>query len=190
TAAEGLALARWGLIPLDAKYGDLVVDLLVDQIAGYYDTDSKKLTISETAGDDADWAELVLAHELDHGLQDQTFDLVKLEDLPDTEGDAAAARRALVEGDGIAVMIELMFARHGTTAPWGDPQLAAELDHAIAAPSGDSLDRAPLAVRESMLFPYRAGFAFVAALRRRHPWSAIDAVFARPPRSSEQILHA
>jgi hypothetical protein len=40
-----------------------------------------------------------------------------------------------------------------------------------------------------MLFPYREGLAFVAALRRRHPWSAIDAVFKRPPRSTEQIIH-
>src|SRR5262249_38517707 len=38
-------------------------------------------------------------------------------------------------------------------------------------------------------FPYRAGFAFVAALRRRQPWAAVDAAFARPPRSTEQILH-
>ena len=40
-----------------------------------------------------------------------------------------------------------------------------------------------------MLFPYREGLAFVAALRRRQPWSAIDAAFKRPPRSTEQILH-
>src|SRR6185295_9468128 len=65
TAAEGLALARWGLIPLATDYETLLVDLLTEQIAGYYDPDTKKLTISKTAGDDPQWAELVLAHELD-----------------------------------------------------------------------------------------------------------------------------
>ena len=53
----------------------------------------------------------------------------------------------------------------------------------------DLMAQAPLALREAMLFPYRDGFAFVAALRRTKPWSAVDAAFKRPPRSTEQILH-
>jgi hypothetical protein len=82
-----------------------------------------------------------------------------------------------------------MFVREHQVAPWGDPAVAAQLDQAMMAPTGDSLDRAPLALRETMIFPYRAGLAFVAALRRRQPWSAVDAAFARPPRSTEQIMH-
>jgi hypothetical protein len=188
-AAEGLGLARWGMIPLATSYADLVLDLLTEQIAGYYDTDTKRLTISKSAGDDPSWAEMVLAHELDHALQDQTFDLHKLEDLPAGDDDAALARHALIEGDGIVLMIEWRLARDGKAAPWGDPHVAAELGQAMAAPSGDALDNTPLAVREAMLFPYREGFEFVAALRRRHGWSAVDKAFARPPRSTEQILH-
>jgi len=189
TRAEGLALARWGMIPLDTDYLQLMVDLLTDQIAGYYDPETKKLTISKTAGSDPDWAEMVLAHELDHALQDQTYDLDKFEAVPDTEGDAALARQALVEGDGVALMIELMLARKNLEPPWRDPSVARELSLAMALPSGDSLDKAPLAVREALLFPYRAGFTFIAALRRKQPWSAVDAAFKRPPRSTEQILH-
>ena len=189
TAAEGLALARWGMIPLDADYAKQTIDLLTDQIAGFYDPETRKLTILDTAGNNADWAELVLAHELDHGLQDQAFDLMKFEKLPPTEGDAAAARQALVEGDGVALMIEVMLARAGKPAPWGNPEIAANLVKAMTVPTGDSLDKAPLAIREAMVFPYREGFAFVAALRRRKPWSAIDAAFRRPPKSTEQILH-
>jgi hypothetical protein len=189
TAAEGLALARWGMIPLAADYEALLIELLTEQIAGYYDPDTKRLTISRSAGDDEQWAELVLAHELDHGLQDQAFDLKKFEDLPDAEDDARAARRALVEGDGVGLMIELMLARSGAKVAWSSPQLAEAIEKAMAAPGNDGLDRAPLAIREAMIFPYRAGFSFVAALRRRQPWSAVDAAFARPPRSTEQILH-
>jgi len=189
TRAEGLALARWGMIPLDTDYLQLMVDLLTDQIAGYYDPDTKKLTISKSAGADPDWAEMLLAHELDHALQDQTFDINKFEDLPDTEGDAALARQALVEGDGVALMIELMLARKNVPPPWRDPAVSRELSLAMALPSGDLLDSSPLAVREALLFPYRSGFTFVAALRRKQPWSAIDAAFKRPPRSTEQILH-
>jgi hypothetical protein len=190
TLAEGLALQRWGMIPFATDYEALLVDLLTEQIAGYYDPDTKKLTISKSAGDDPAWAEMVLAHELDHGLQDQAFDLKKFESLPDEEGDAAAARRALVEGDGIALMLEVMFARNGMPVPWANPQVAEMIEKAMSATGGgDGLDAAPLAIREGLIFPYRAGFGFVAALRRRQPWKAVDAAFARPPRSTEQIMH-
>lgn len=190
TAADGLALERWGMLPPGTDYGKLVLDLLTDQIAGYYDPETKKLTISKSAGDDAAWAEMVLSHELDHGLQDQSFDLKKFEDLPDSESDAAMARHALVEGDGIALMLEVMLVRNHAPIPWGNPEIADAIAKAMATPGqGDSLDKAPLALREAMIFPYREGFSFVAALRRRQPWGAVDAAFARPPRSTEQIIH-
>jgi hypothetical protein len=191
SAAEGLALERWGMLPPGTDYEAMLLELLTEQIAGYYDPDTKKLTISSSAGDDPAWAEMVLAHELDHGLQDQAFDLHRFADLPSSEGDAAAARRALVEGDGIALMIEVMVTRSGSKIDWANPEIATAIEKAMAMPGAgsDRIDRAPLAIREALLFPYRAGFGFVAALRRRQPWSAVDAAFARPPRSTEQILH-
>ncbi len=190
TAAEGLALARWGMIPLATDYAALLVDLLTEQVAGYYDPKTKMLTVSKSAGDDPAWAELVLAHEIDHALQDQSFDLEKFESLPPTEGDAGAARRALVEGDGIALMIEVMLAREGTGAPWSNPEVTHAIEKAMTVPgNGDALDKAPLAIRDALIFPYRAGLSFVAALRRRQPWSAVDAAYAKPPKSTEQIIH-
>ena len=187
TRAEGLALARWGMIPPATDYTQLLVDLLTDQIAGYYDPKDKKLRIAKTT--DAEWGEMVLAHEILHALQDQSYDLEKWEHVPDGETDAGLARHALVEGDGVALMIELALANKNVPAPWDDPRVARELDKAMSLPSGDALDKAPLAVRETLLFPYRQGFAFVAALRRERPWSAVDAAFKRPPRSTEHILH-
>jgi hypothetical protein len=191
SAAEGFALERWGMIPPGTDYKSLLVDVLTEQVAGYYDPETKKLTISRSAGDDPAWAEMVLAHEIDHGLQDQSFDLHRFEDVPSSEGDAAAARHALVEGDGIAVMIEVMLARRRAKVDWANPEIATAIEKSMSAPGigSDGIDRAPLAIREAMLFPYRAGFGFIAALRRRQPWSAVDAAFARPPRSTEQVLH-
>src|SRR5262249_52032027 len=142
SAAEAFALERWGMIPPGTDYQAMIVDLLTEQIAGYYDTDTKKLTISRSAGEDPAWAEMVLAHELEHGLQDQAFDLHRFEDLPPSEGDAATARRALVEGDGIAVMIEVMVARNRAKVDWANPELAAAIDKSMSVPDGDDdLDR-------------------------------------------------
>ena len=189
SAAEGFALERWGMIPPGLDYQAMLIDLLTEQIAGYYDAETKKLTLSQSAGDDPAWAEMVLAHELDHGLQDQAFDLHRFEDLPATEGDAQAARRALVEGDGVALMIEVMVGRAHAKIDWANPEIASMIEKSMSAVGSEDIDRAPLAIREAMLFPYRAGFGFIAALRRRQPWSAVDAAYARPPRSTEQILH-
>ncbi|HEX4420406.1 MAG TPA: hypothetical protein VH165_20970 [Kofleriaceae bacterium] len=196
TAAEGFALERWGLVPPGTDYPVLLIDLMTEQLAGYYDSDTKQLTISKSAGDDPTWAEMVLAHELDHGLQDQAFDLHHFEDVPDSEGDAAIARRALVEGDGVALMIEVLVDRRHAKIDWASPAITAAIAKGMTlgtgtgtGPDADHLDRAPLAIREAMLFPYRAGLSFVAALRRHQSWSAVDAAFARPPKSTEQILH-
>ncbi|HEY4058292.1 MAG TPA: hypothetical protein VGM39_16885 [Kofleriaceae bacterium] len=191
TDGESVMMKRWGMLPQDTDYDALLVDLLTEQIAGYYDPETKKLTISESAGKDAMWAELVLAHELDHGLQDQAFDLQKYEDLPDGDDDAMNARRAVVEGDGIALMIELMLSRKGQAAPWSNPEVATMLQKGMSVPGGggDKFDKAPIAVREGLIFPYQAGIGFVAALRRRQPWSAVDAAFSNPPLSTEQVMH-
>jgi hypothetical protein len=133
---------------------------------------------------------MLLAHEIEHALQDQHFDLEKFTDIPGTESDALLARRALVEGDGVVLMIELLLGRNGTPPPWGDAMVATTVERTLELATGESrLSRAPRALREQLLFPYHAGFGFVAALRRRQPWSAVDAAFARPPRSTEQVLH-
>jgi hypothetical protein len=198
-AAEAIALKRWGVLPADADYGAMLVDVLTEQIAGYYDHDKRTLFIAahdpaEVADGDAEtaeWGDMLLAHEIDHALCDQTFDLGKLTKLPDDEGDAETARRALIEGDGMALMIEYLLAEKGKAAPWSDPEVARMIEHSMEAngPGGAQLGAAPLWVREGLIFPYRAGLSFVASIRHRHPWSSVDAAYRRPPRSTEQILH-
>lgn len=194
-AAEARALERWGLIPDGADYGQLIVDVLTEQIAGFYDPEDQTLYIArrDAAASDTD-ADMLLAHEIDHALQDQHFDLEKFTDIAATEGDALLARRALVEGDGVVVMLEVMLARDGTPAPWNDPMVAATLERSFSSTEGmraneDRLAKAPLVLREQLLFPYRAGLRFVAELRRRQTWPKVDAVYAKPPKSTEQILH-
>jgi hypothetical protein len=195
-AAEERAFKRWGLLPPTADYAKLLVDVLTEQIAGFYDPETATLyiaqkTLDATSGADAaERADMLLAHEIDHALQDQHFDLDKFTDLPATEGDALLARRALVEGDGLVLMIELLLRRKGTAAPWGDPMVSSLMQRALdMTTSPNRLSSAPLRVREALLFPYRAGLGFVADVRRRQPWTAVDAVFRRPPASTEHVLH-
>jgi hypothetical protein len=180
-AAEELAMKRLGLIPRDARYLEIVLALLTDQIAGFYDPWARELYI-------ADWSsfggDMLMAHEIGHALQDQHFDLKTFMLAEKKNADATVARQALVEGDGTAVMMEYML---GGTLDWSDPAVAGQLA-AMSAMAG-GMEGVPLALREALIFPYTAGAVFVGHIRAKHPWRAVDAIYKKPPRSSEQILH-
>ena len=58
----------------------------------------------------------------------------------------------------------------------------------MKAASGQ-LDKTPLVLREQLLFPYARGLAFVAHFLKHHSWKRIDEIYAKPPLSTEHILH-
>ncbi len=185
-AGQQLALERWGLVTHGQDVHQILIDVLTEQVAGYYDHADRTLYIVDESPSD-----LLVAHEIEHALQDQHFDLAKLTDLPASEGDAKLARQALIEGDGMATMIELVLARDGIPAPWGQTDAVEMTARRIELEggAGELLERAPLVVRDLLMFPYTRGLGFVAALRARHAWSRVDQAFKKPPESTEQILH-
>ncbi len=187
-AAEALALERLGLLPVGTDYQKMVLDLLADQIAGFYDPWERRLYI-------ADWPmvgkEIAMAHEIDHALQDQHFDLEKFMTADKKDGDATVARQALVEGDGTALMLEYVYQTSGLKgSPWADDKMVQMLTSTMNLTSGgDMLSKVPLYLREELIFPYTAGLGFVAHFRKLSPWQRIDRMFKKPPRSTEQIMH-
>jgi hypothetical protein len=188
-AGQQLSLERWGLVDAGVNVHDLLVDILTEQVAGFYDRADATLYLAERGADDAP-ADLLLAHEIVHALQDQHFGLARLTDLPHADADALLARHALIEGDGVVTSYELMLAREGIAPPWGMDDAVTMMTKTIESASGhDRLDQAPLVVRDLLLFPYARGMRFVAALRARQPWKKVDAAFKKPPASTEQILH-
>jgi hypothetical protein len=54
----------------------------------------------------------------------------------------------------------------------------------------EEIDRAPRAIRESLLFPYDQGMQWTQALHRRGGWPLVSKAFKDLPQSTEQILHA
>ncbi len=190
-AADAAVAKRWGLVPMATDLDQLIVDLLTEQIAGFYDPAEAKLYVSAKPSTDDGWADMLMAHEITHALQDQHFGLTAWMKATKDDNDAAMARQALVEGDGMALMIEYRLAGEGHGAPWDHDEVVRLLTAGMSVDQGGSqlIDRAPVALREAMLFPYRAGVGFVAALRKGRPWTAVDAAFTRPPRSTEQVLH-
>jgi hypothetical protein len=207
-AHEGALYKRLGLLPDQADYKQLLLDLLTEQIAGFYDPDAQELYIME--GMPRDLQRATIAHEIFHAIQDQHFDLKSLQKpFPTTYmADFQLARSALIEGDATVAMIDFgMYAsgelpKDGATSFIDMPLMApmiAQLSFdnltaidSLVSPSPsqpNQFDRAPLFLRESFIFPYIAGMRFIIAARTRRTWVEVDAIYKDAPVSTEQILH-
>jgi hypothetical protein len=185
---DTLTLAAFDLLPRDFPLRDFLLELYTEQIAGFYDPDTKQFFVISEQGQPGILERVTFAHEYTHLLQDQHFDLVALgftddksKRPKDLDDDAMLARRALVEGD--ATLTQLFYLNRLPAAE------QREWLRAIQRQPSEVFDRAPRAIREELTFPYEAGFAFVQALYERGGWEAIDAAFRDPPASTEQILH-
>ena len=186
--------ARWlafDLAPADADPAKIVLEVLDEQVVGFYDQHEKKLFIR--SGDSSappDLMRIVLAHEIEHALQDQNFGIPDLAALPDD--DVRLARMALLEGDAMAVMTAYAAQRAGKPvkdAIAGSAEMMQRAGTAGLAASAAKLKQAPAVVREELLFPYAQGFALVAEAYKRGGFAMVDKLFANPPRSTHQVLH-
>src|SRR2546423_7432419 len=70
-----LVLKKFGLLPKDFDPQTFLVSLLEEQVAGYYDAKTKTVNLLDWVLPDLQRP--VLAHELTHALQDQSFGLDK-----------------------------------------------------------------------------------------------------------------
>ena len=182
-AANERILKAFGLLPADASLADLYVNLLGSQVAGLYNPDDKTLYVVSRSGSLGPAEKTTFAHEFTHALQDQNFDIHSLQLDEIGQGDRSFSRLALVEGDATLLM-SLWQIQNLTQAELG--QLLAQ---AGSDPSTKVLLDMPPILRESLLFPYTGGLAFVQGLQASGGWRAVNDAFAKPPASTEQILH-
>jgi hypothetical protein len=179
--ADEQVLKLLGLLEPSVDLREVSGSLFSEGVLGYYDPHTKRMRVVEgaaTAG--RVLAEMTLAHELTHALEDQRYGLDL--DGESSGDDAALARLALVEGTAS----ELMYAyaeRHFTA----EETLGGVLGSAFQ-PSG----ALPGFLQAQLVFPYVAGQRFVSALRERAGgrWALVDlADRLRVPESTEQVLH-
>ena len=188
-AAERYAGQRsaeaFGLLPRDFNLDAFMVDLLTEQIAGLYDPKAHEFYI-------ADWIpiadqKMVMAHELTHALEDQHFQIEAWEKAARPNDDAELAREAVLEGSAMAAMVDYLLQGTGRSLqdlPDIDPSML------IGDMEGTPmLKKAPAFLKDALIFPYLDGLNFSAAVLRPGGWSALPGVFAKPPASTQQILH-
>jgi hypothetical protein len=193
-AEATLALRAFHLVDGGFDFETLYLDVMTESLGGYYDPEEDQLVLvrrdevfSSEALDGASEEEQVAAHELVHALQDQHFDLQSIRNREYDDDDVDVAVTSLIEGDASFAMA--WFAQPGMT-PWLDTIDLGASDLLFHDATGSSaLGRAPRPIYDSTLFPYTVGMEFAQRVVRERGWDGLDAAFATPPLSTEQILH-
>jgi hypothetical protein len=188
--AQETTLKMFGLVPDDFNLVRESADLVTEQAAAFYDYKKKRLFILDTTQSSAE-QRMALVHELAHALADQQHPLGKYMHQGDPDDDAITARQAVTEGQASWLTYAYLSMKMG-----GKPEIPAmmidELSRQVGA-SGDDFPvftKAPLYIRESLIFPYTEGLKFQEAVYREKGQPAFDEVFLRPPASTQHILHA
>src|SRR5687768_2118538 len=147
--ADEQVLELLGLIEPSVDLREVSASVFSEGVAGYYDPRTKRMrTVRGAATGTRVLAEMVLAHELTHALEDQRYGL----GLADQGGgdDAVLARLALVEGTASELMYD--YAQRHFTA---EETLGGVLSSAFA-PTGS----VPGFLQAQLVFPYTGGQKF------------------------------
>jgi hypothetical protein len=197
-----LVLKKFGLLPRDFDLGKFLVALLKEQVAGYYDPKTKTVNLLDWLG--AEQQKPVLAHELTHALQDQSFNLEKYMKPADADLDKkkeitaqdiendeiGSTRQAVVEGQAMVVLVDYMLAPLGESLK-DSPQVVEALKQGMLVGTADAVQfqNAPIYMKEALTFPYRYGIDFIAEmLTKGGKDKAFTALFQNPPRTTRQIM--
>lgn len=180
-AADERLLAALRLIDPDVDLLAVLDAFFTGQVVGMYSTREQILYVGADGPALSPAQQSTAAHEILHALQDQSFGLRERLDLDDEHSDRALATLALVEGDAVLVQ-GAWAARHQSDREREEARLETL--------GGDfsALREAPRYIRETLLFPYRAGPRFVQALVEHGGFPAVDEAFARLPTSTAEIL--
>ena len=198
-----LVLKKFGLLPHDFDLETFFVSLLREEIAGYYDPKTKTVNL-------LDWVpmeeqEPVMAHELTHALQDQSFGMekwmkkgdkdlaeikrpLKPEDIENDEIDNA--REAVIEGQAQAITFQYAIAPTGHSIADSPALVDAMEEETLTGTSSTKVfNSAPIFIKESLTFPYSYGMDFVIkVLQKGGKDQAFAGMLRNPPHITRQIM--
>ena len=178
-------LKAFGLVSPEFNLADFLVGFYIEQAAGVYDPRSKTMLI-------ANWVvpemqQMVLAHELTHALQDQSFDLEKFLRAVRDDDDAGNARQAVVEGYATAAMIQKAIEPAALSEL---PSLSPVMEQVVRMQTQEfpAFSSAPFFFRFQALFPYMQGMSFIQRGLTSGGWEKLNQVFSRPPDTTKEIF--
>jgi hypothetical protein len=187
--ADDKTLEAFGLIPKGFPLDSFMLDVLTDQVAGLYDPKAKEFYIADWIP--ADEQRTVMSHELTHALEDQSFHIDSWIKAARPNDDAELARDAVSEGSAMAAMVDYeMLDQKVSVRDVPDVTLIIRAGALSEMDKDPNLAKAPLYIRDELLFPYLAGTGFTQEFLKAHAgWQDLHLIFQNPPVSTQQILH-
>jgi hypothetical protein len=180
--ALGRLAAAGGVLPEGTDLASLAASFTAISAGATYSPLDKQVLVVEKFKDQS-----LLTHEFTHALQDQHFDLMRLLIVRPFNFDRTESLFAVIEGDAMNVQRRL---------EQGDAYGRLPLDDITkqeGARFGEYRKEVgaffPPLLTETFIFRYREGARFVEAVRRSRGERGVDALFQRPPASTEQVLH-
>lgn len=165
-----------GVIPPSADIRESLLAFQTGQVVGFYNpADGELVYLSDGSVLDSLTERVILAHELTHAIDDQHYDLTRIDDIVATcDDEAFQAALGAVEGNAqhFAIAVATRFPG-GTIDQDGD-----------GLPSG-----VPPFITQLEFWPYTAGQSFIDALDRRGGVKAVNGAIERFPLSTEQVIH-
>ncbi len=196
--ADGKAGAMLGLFPPGIDLKAETVKLLKSQIAGFYEPHDKEMVLVEgaTPVPIADRMlqfvvqrdlvnDMLLAHELTHALQDQNFALQDKLDAFKNNSDEEMGLKTVAEGDATIAGFAYVAGRMDNSVADTLSSSMKDLPETFAAQSKDT----PEGLSYPLIFQYSEGVRFVGEAYKHGGWKAVDALYSKPPQSTQQILH-
>jgi hypothetical protein len=177
---DNLALRALGLLGPDEDVAELQLQLLGDQVLGFYNMTEKRMVVVTDAGLDAN-AKVTYAHEYTHALQDAAFDPLSFDPDADLEDDQALALTSMTEGDASVTMLA-----------WAFEHLSQQELIEVGSQQLPDTTGIPSWMVNQLFFPYTAGQVWAGALTvnpLQPDFTEMDEAYADPPDSTEQIIH-
>jgi hypothetical protein len=176
--ATGTVLTALGLVDPDTDVVESMRALLGAGVVGFYDSETGELVVRGAAITPS--VRMVMAHELTHALDDQHFELERPE-LDDAEDETGFGFTALVEGDARRVENAYM-------SSLSEQEVEDALLEQLQLESEADLSAIPSVLVEQLMAPYELGAPFVRTLMEDGGQERLDAAFADPPTTSEQVV--
>jgi len=177
------ALRAQGIIEPDTDLVDATRAAGASGVLGFYQPTTEELLVK---GDVVTpLVQAVIAHELTHALDDQLFDLERIEVLAERPDESAFGLVSVVEGT--ARWVEQQYRDQMT--PEEQAAAAAE-ELQLGMDQTQTLLDLPIPLLVQSQVPYAVGARFVEAVVAEGGLDLLDVAVQRPPTTSEQVLDA
>ena len=175
---------RFGLIPDTLKLQPFMLELLTEQVVGYYDPATKVLYVVD--GAQPAMVNVTVAHELVHALQDQYINLDSIQKATG-DNDRQVAAQAVIEGQATFEQVQAMLGSNtlAATLPGGWERVRDMIRESQS--TMPVFSSAPMIIQETLIFPYLSGAEFMRRFEEMKPGGV---PFDAMPTSTEQIIHS